>query len=591
MTAPSARRDGYGPLVVVVLLVLAALPRLVTLGADVPRSMAGPVLFDEGFWAHNARNHALYGVWVRDQHNPALFLTPAWTAALRGVYAVLGVGLAQTRLLSAVSGILATLVLYLGLRRRGTPSTALAASFVMALGYFTVLNSRVGYTESFQLLLTVCTFALVLGAIDRPLFGVLAGAMGALSLLAKPSAALPAAAFLAAWGLHWWLSRRKILEPGPNPRVMLWFVLGGGVVLGLLAITLLLPYWHAFETQIGVSLRTASIDDPGLEAEFVRVSLFGWKGLGLVRSAFFTEGAVPLLAVLGLALTRLTGGSRERPSVPELYAWVWLILGLLGLACVGHQPDRRFLFLAPAVAILAAQLVTEGGVRLGTNPSRWRWGLAGALTTTLIAFLCHPALAAGLRAAGILRDLTPTGLASVILSLALIAGTALGVIAGDNSSRLPRGSISWLVFGLAFLAVEPARLMLDLSRPTYTMRTASRELGRLTHDWAPDEKVFTGFLNATLSLENDIFPLVVRDDSVRGVRMNVAPDTPWIPTMHVVSNRAHDEIDAYERRGFAPCRTFALRPAPSGAEVYRVSVLVRRDLAARCGQEEAPPPP
>src|SRR5690606_34255215 len=156
------------------------------LGADPPQDMHEHFFTDEAWWAHNARNHALFGRWIMDDHNPPLYGAPLYTAVLRGVYALLGTGLVPTRLLAAVSGALASVVLYLGLRARHPRGEALAPALLLGCSYFTISHSRVGLVESFQLLLIVTAAVGVRLAAERPAWGYLGGVGLVLALLAKP---------------------------------------------------------------------------------------------------------------------------------------------------------------------------------------------------------------------------------------------------------------------------------------------------------------------------------------------------------------------------------------------------------------------
>ncbi len=126
------------------MLAVALLPRLLFLGADPPQDMHEHFFTDEAWWAHNARNHALFGRWIMDDHNPPLYGAPLYTAVLRGVYGLLGTGLVPTRLLAALSGALACVVLYLGLRLRHPRSEALAPALLLAGSYFAISHGRVG---------------------------------------------------------------------------------------------------------------------------------------------------------------------------------------------------------------------------------------------------------------------------------------------------------------------------------------------------------------------------------------------------------------------------------------------------------------
>ena len=172
------------------LALLAALlvPRLVGLSADPPLDFQAGYLPDEGAWAHNARQHVLFGPWVMDEHNPGLFAAPLYTGVLAGVYRLFGVGLFQTRLLSAIAGVLTCLLLYALLRAERSSRQSLPPALILGFSYFMLSNNRVGFTESFQLVFITAAAAAVLRAARYRWWGALAGVCFVASLLAKPSA-------------------------------------------------------------------------------------------------------------------------------------------------------------------------------------------------------------------------------------------------------------------------------------------------------------------------------------------------------------------------------------------------------------------
>ncbi len=64
------KRD-YFWVVAVALLLIAGVLRFHALEADPSEAVGRVFLSDEGWWAHNARNHYLFGAWVLDDWNQA----------------------------------------------------------------------------------------------------------------------------------------------------------------------------------------------------------------------------------------------------------------------------------------------------------------------------------------------------------------------------------------------------------------------------------------------------------------------------------------------------------------------------------------
>ncbi len=573
---PADRRFWF---LVLGVVLAGALLRFLALAADAPTDMHRAILYDEGYWAHNARNMFYHGVWVRDDHNPPLILTPAWTLSLYGVYRLLGTGLAQTRLLSALTGLLMPLVLYLGLRTRWTRREAFLPAAILLLGYFPLCYSRSGLTESFQLFFLVSSFALLLAAERRPALGVVAGLAFTLALFSKPSAGTVAVVWAAGW-LLLRLRPRPTAADRPDWRLPARFLLGAVGLLVLVGLVWALPHRELLADQFRMTLAKLEEDAPSPLARAARVSLLGVSAFGFERNGFFLQNVVPLLAVVGLALHRLLAVPRRRLEEVEVYAWSWLLLGLVSMAPLTRQPDRRFLFLAPAVAILAGRLVAEGGLAVGftATAGRLRRAVAGAVLGGSIAFLAHPPLTEVLMQRWHLSNDTA---ASLLVTAAALGAALLGLVLGP---RCPTLRLPAVVFVVAFLLAEPLRFGWFLRQPTYAMRDASRAIGRLTVDWPEEDRVIGGLLGASLSLENNLFPLIVREDTARGIRMNAGPDVPYRIALQTTSGEvwAAPVRQSLEAQGFRDCLTVVLRPSPTGRPSFPVAVMARQDLAERC---------
>ena len=77
-----------------VIILGAGSVRLLALSADPPSTTKQDFITDEAWWAHNARNHTLFGQWVLDDFNQALFAAPMHTAMIRLSFMCGGVSLA-----------------------------------------------------------------------------------------------------------------------------------------------------------------------------------------------------------------------------------------------------------------------------------------------------------------------------------------------------------------------------------------------------------------------------------------------------------------------------------------------------------------
>ena len=113
-------------------LLLGAALRLVWLTADPPAHGAvGIVWHDEGAWAHNARNRALWGTWRTDAWNP-VFVAPVFTALEYAAFREFGVGTWQARVVPVASGLCAVAALALGLWAAGGRRAAMVGAWLLS---------------------------------------------------------------------------------------------------------------------------------------------------------------------------------------------------------------------------------------------------------------------------------------------------------------------------------------------------------------------------------------------------------------------------------------------------------------------------
>jgi 4-amino-4-deoxy-L-arabinose transferase-like glycosyltransferase len=520
-------------------------------------------------------------------------MTPLYTLVLAASYQIAGVSLTTTRLVAAVSGALTCVVLYLFLRSWYPLRRAIVPPLLLALSYFTLSYNRAGFTESFQLLPLTATAGAVVLSTRRPAWAWAAGVFFVLGQLAKPSGAALGLSIAGFWAAHWWLTRRREYSPPFAWQTPIRFTIAAGASVALVVLAMI-PEWDSVVHQLGVSLRMAFAGADTGSAEWQRFTLFGWAGFGLVRGALVTQTVVPLVAVLLLLVARL-GRAVSRPvDLVELFAWCWLLLGLLFIGFERYQPDRRFLYLMPAIAILASTVLGDGGVPLPSRAGfagsggRWRAALAGAVTGGGVLFLLAPLLfpAAADPTRSLLR-------ASLLVSSGTVAGAVLLVLLiprlPDRAYRIPP-----LLFLLGFLLLEPLRFGWFLTHPSWTIRDTSRALRQFTADWAPVDRVVFGPAAHTLTLESQLFPLIMRRNERTGARMNLDGWERFHPALAlVVVDRSMASMTRdVEAHGLIRCRELPVWPGPAGPR-FRIALYLRGDLLERCASfpsTDLPPP-
>jgi 4-amino-4-deoxy-L-arabinose transferase-like glycosyltransferase len=538
---------------IILLIVVAAVPRLLHLDADPRQDFQATYLADEGLYAHNARLHALFGDWTMDDHNVALYTASLHTVSVRLSYALFGTGLWQTRLPAAIAGILTCLVLYAFLRRETTWSIAVAATLLLTLSGFVVSHNRVAYTESIQtLLVTVGFFAALRSRAAAPWAAVSAMALIA-AMLAKPSSLGCVVAVVLLVGFQ----LLRDTEHRPQwLRATGVFCVTGLACLAVLAFALVVPNWEGFTAEVRQLGRTATGGDPPFSL-LKRFLLYGFRNEPdsvRILGGWLTRDALLVLGVGLLGFARLVGLYR-RPMRPlEMGCWMWVILTLMSIAThPALAPDRYYVLIMPALAILLATAAFHReDHRLGSTPP-WRLLLAW------LAALLVP----GVLIRGFTLPLLRTATNSVTFgaepglstyTLAAILWVVSAIIATIMIARR-RAWLGWLVrrhwaIALTALAifVGGVSVAADVGKPEFKVREASRAIGRLAAELPPDRRAIVGVTSITMALETELFAFIIRDWPRAHVFMNLDGISRFRPGLAVFTTL--NGIDIGGQEGF-----------------------------------------
>jgi 4-amino-4-deoxy-L-arabinose transferase-like glycosyltransferase len=558
------------------ILALAVLTRFLFLSADPPPDVQRHYFWDEGLWAHNARVHALLGTWVVDDHNPPLVLAPLYTFTLRAVYGVLGFGLVETRLLTALSGVLTCLLLYWAVRAVRPVREALGVALVFTLSYFVVTHQRIAYTEAYQLLWVMLGVGGVLWGLRNPRWAAVGGVGLALAQLVKPSAliVLPAVILLWAWRA---LEARREEGRVRIPWAMIGWFAAGGLLVAVPVALAVLPRWAVIWKYLQVSLYNAGELSNTPRVELVP-GVYRLPHLGLAL-----QGAVPVAVAGLLAWLRLAGHRDDRPDGVEVLAWGWLGIAIAGLGVLQYQPDRRFLILGPPLAMLFVTAVGRARIMAGR-------GEAGLLRRALGGGLLGFAL--GWVAVAVGNQLRP-GVDEAKWQLVWWAaiGGAMLVAAAVHPALLRAAARVGLSGAVPlFLLAEPLRCGVALLRRTDSMQQAVDRLAALDRTLPDSARVLLGHPGSTLSLGSRILAIPTRESELPAGRMNEDVWERFHPALvvYTVSNRGRfvhgDEAAA---RGFQRCMQFELLPDRSGRPFRRVELAVRPDLMVGCDSAAA----
>jgi 4-amino-4-deoxy-L-arabinose transferase-like glycosyltransferase len=511
---------GLGAVVLVALAV-----RFVALDADPhPHLVMFDHITDEGWYSQNARNHALFGTWVIDEHNPALVLCPLHTLVLRLCYGLGGVSFATTRLPGTLASVLTVALVFWTMRRLGPArwiGTALVACNPLLLAY-----SRTAFVESLQMTWVTLGWAASLRPEARAQ-RLVCGAAAALAVLTKPTA-YPIVIYV--------LAAPWITASAAPLRTAIWVAAGGALAtLPFIPFVLLQGdlVW-AEMTQENLFASAARGFD-GLATPF----LLGAKpdaAAGLVALGGHALVVVPLATLLGVAIAGCVATARradadDRTAQARLLARsaaAWLLLELVGFT-VQHSVQyytRHWLrLMVPMSVLVAAAFVIGRNARLTARPPVL--GLAAFCALLGPAALLRIPLSQFLLSVGVPAR-------SSYLIVTMVVGLVLGgvVVAAclakllvrwpPDAAVLRRAGLMLVAGTVGILAVWSWVDVQGIRGATFTIRAASRELRSLTH--------CTGLFGATantLALETPHRAFVVRDLAATGLSGEGTINADW----------------------------------------------------------------
>lgn len=485
-----------------VALAAAALLRGAWLRADPPtHATVGIVWHDEGAWVHNARNKALWGTWRTDEWNPA-FITPVFTGLEYGAFRLFGVGTWQARTVPLASGLLAVVLLAVGLAAAAGRRAALIGAYLLATNYVFVMWNRAALMESTMTAFIVVSWAAYAAAERRPLVGLLAGCAVVLAWFSKASAAFFALAlvFDAAATImisRWHTLRQRLSLAARTPdavRAATW-TLAGIAAAGALALAVfVLPNWSQFRFY-NWQMTVTRKPDYSIAALLDRAS---W--LPIVHDFFTRMWLVMTIASLGLATTIARwrkAGAAERLLV------LWVLLGLVELVVYDSGNERRYVMFIPALVALAA-LVLGRTEPIGPDPdclgrgARWR-------ALPLVLLLAYLVLGSLVRLA-FLYEVRPGvhySVAAALVAGALVTWRWQAVCRWLSRQRFTLASA--VVLTALAVAGDLAQYWQWASQRTERNYEASVTVGRLL----PAGTLVHGKLANGLSLENRIRPVFV----------------------------------------------------------------------------------
>jgi 4-amino-4-deoxy-L-arabinose transferase-like glycosyltransferase len=571
------------------LLLVFVLLRGLALGADPLPDTEGGFITDWGDWSRNARSHYLWGTWMVDNNNVGLLGAFGFTMAVRSMFALLGVGQAQTNLVNVLSGIASILAVYALIRRFSGARVALLGAALLGLNPMTIAYDRSGYPESFQLLFMILAVAAIFSS--RYWIVVLGGICFAIAIVAKWTALILGPIVTLIWASRWVASRIFRLGPRFSWKPFLLYGTVAAGALGVYALAWVLPHKTALG-QYFDEMSVGAFAPVGRGARPDRVSLFGFTTLGFRMNGFFSMQWYLLLVATCFAASRITRTLRAPVTQLEIACWAWLAIGSLSLARLFYQPDRRFLFLVPPLVVLCALFL---GREIALGPSRWSgrsrllaFVVAGALLGGVLAFLFarhygpYRVIAIAVRMG---HPISYSAAAGILVTTALIGAAILAA----GISRYPRGELSihrpWVLVPMICLIVA-LRWGDQITHRSHSIRRVEAAVARLTDPWPSNQRVAFGGAAATFVVGTHV--LGVSDPNTR-IAPPLAillerPNVPFEPVLRQVLTGPSPKVR---------CAEFPVWPRRDKTPHYVAHLLVvpeRLEQCVRAVAETAPSP-
>ena len=518
-------RPRLARLLVAALLLAGVGLRLAFLDADPDYYAWVGYITDEGRWVAHAREMALFGHLGQGEWLLHLILAPLFQAAAYVAFELFGVSIWAARLPAALAGCLLLMSFWLLLRRVVGPEALLVGLTLLALDVDLIELSRVAVPETAAMLVELCAYALVVSGRATPVRLVSAGLVVAGAVMVKATS-LPAVFIVSAIVLF------QPLPPGSSPSrsrrlALLWagflapllapavlaLVAAPGRVgalagnLGVLGHFLLparpftianffldapfaptLNIWAVGAVfSMAVFLLSRGAGAPAVRRHFIASAI--WYGLYtplMLSLDYFPDRykahvLIPLAINLAAGWAMMRTGAPVAPSqgsvLPALLALPTAALAapsLAGLAmAAGADPSRLRLRLAClAVSFALTGWLVHRAARVHGLPRFvWIFPVVGTLSWELC-------LRSGLDGGSFWP--AATGARAAWWSLgAPAAAVVAGLVALAGRRWTPE---RWMTLAtaavLAYAALAVTRIVPSYVTPQYTIRQASREIGR-----------------------------------------------------------------------------------------------------------------
>lgn len=361
--------DRMAPVLLVFFLFLVVLSRFIMIYNDPPWWMRPDFLCDEGWWADSARGKIFFDDYFSDDFGTAYLVTPGYTLLLQSVYKVFGVGLIQTRMISAISGVLTIIIVAVLIWRKLGRKEALFCTILLGVSPFYWAYNRLGLIETSQALCITAAFCLYMLNGKRFLGAFGLGLFLSLAIALKPNAVVIGFLPLFIAVLASMLADAKATSISTVFRHVVVFLRSMlpaflGLLLGLsiFFVWIVVPNWKEFSAIVvsesgagqGSVIRLLTLPGPAMisvDAVGDKIDVLVWR-LARWSPAIVFSAWLYLLMFIRQSYTS-SPSIEDRFTSFEIGCFTWMLSTWIFISLSYHQPARRFVVLLPPMAIVA----------------------------------------------------------------------------------------------------------------------------------------------------------------------------------------------------------------------------------------------
>jgi len=342
-----------------IIFIIPIILRFIAINADQPPEyLFGTSNYDEGIWAHSARNKILFGKWVMDEWNP-LFINPTFTLTLYLFFYMFGVGVAQARLVNILFSIASLILLYKSLRLGYNKKIAMIGTFLLSYNILYFMFSRSALIEVFTMFFMILTFYFWIKASKKPVYFFLVSIALFLTFLAKSTTIMFIVGAIFCFILYL-VSQRRNRNISNFKRSTFYFLSGLFLCTIFYLVFYFIPYFdNIIESNFPIFSQRLVGSNVGISIKYgitgiQSVLLSSAYRLILLGNLYSFLASMPIEAILFSVsflafLPNLMGNFKKESVKIDFFVFSWLITGILYFFIFDFPLRRMMLIIIPMI--------------------------------------------------------------------------------------------------------------------------------------------------------------------------------------------------------------------------------------------------